>query len=97
MAPRIKEAVTGMRNFMFSHIYLHSAAKAEEGKAQDLLRSLYGYYIVHDQDLPRENVEAVWIYGESWSRAVCDYIAGMTDEYAIARYKELFIPQPWKY
>ena len=43
MAPRIKEAVTGLRSFMFNHIYLHSIAKAEEGKAQDLLRTLYGY------------------------------------------------------
>ena len=97
MNPRIKEAVTGMRSFMFSHVYFHSVAKAEEGKAQELLRSLYSYYIAHDQDLPREYVEAVWIHGESWSRAVCDYLSGMTDEYAIGKYKELFIPQTWKY
>lgn len=96
MQPRIKEAVTGLRSFMFNHIYLHSIAKAEEGKAQDLLRSLYGYYIMHDQELPHEYVEAVWIYNESWSRAVCDYIAGMTDNYAIDRYQELFIPRSWK-
>lgn len=97
MAPRIKEAVMGLRNFMFNHVYLHSVAKEEEGKAQDLLRSLYGYYITHDQELPHEYVEAVWIYNESWSRAVCDYIAGMTDDYAISRYQKLFIPKPWKY
>ena len=96
MSPRVKEAVTGLRSFMFSHLYLQSEAKAEEGKAQDLLKSLYHYYTEHDTELPREYVEAVWIRGESWSRAVCDYIAGMTDEYAINRYKELFLPQPWE-
>ena len=95
MAPRIKDAITGLRSFMFNHVYLHSIAKSEEGKAQDLLRTLYGYYIVHDQELPHEYVEAVWIYNESWSRAVCDYIAGMTDAYAIEKYKELFLPRPW--
>ena len=97
MLPRVKEAVSGLRAFMFSHLYLQSAAKSEEGKAQELLKRLYEYYIEHDTELPREYVEAVWIRGESWSRAVCDYIAGMTDEYAINRYKALFLPQPWEY
>lgn len=96
MTPRVKEAVAGLREFMFSHLYLQSAAKAEEGKAQNLLRSLYEYYIAHDTELPREYVEGVWIRGESWSRAVCDYISGMTDEYAMNRYKSLFLPQPWE-
>ena len=95
--PRVKEAVAGLREFMFRNLYIHSAAKTEEGKAQELLHSLYNYYIEHHTEMPREFVEGVWIRGESWSRAVCDYIAGMTDEYAIDRYKELFLPQPWEY
>lgn len=96
MNPRIKEAEMGLRSFMFSHIYIQSAAKEEEGKAQELLASLYRYYMEHDQELPREYVEAVWIHGESFSRAVCDYISGMTDEYAIRRYESLFLPKTWK-
>ncbi len=97
VTPRVKDAVAGLRSFMFNHLYINSAAKTEEGKAQLLLKSLYEYYIEHDTELPREYVEAVWIRGESWSRAVCDYISGMTDEYAMDRYKELFLPRPWEY
>ena len=97
MKPRVQEAVAVLRNFMFEHIYLNSKPKEEEGKAQELVASLYRYYMEHNELLPREFVEAVWIWQESWSRAVCDYISGMTDDYAIAKYKELFLPKGWEY
>ncbi|MBQ4424940.1 MAG: deoxyguanosinetriphosphate triphosphohydrolase [Lachnospiraceae bacterium] len=97
MKPRIQEAVGGLRQFMFDRIYTNSKPKEEEGKAQQLVASLYQFYMEHTELLPREYVEAVWMYQEPWCRAVCDYISGMTDDYAIAKYKELFLPKGWEY
>lgn len=93
----IGEAVMGLRRFLFGNLYSGSIAKAEEGKAGDVIRMLYDYYMDHIEKLPEEYLNMVWVEGESWSRVVCDYISGMTDSYAIHMFEELFVPKAWQY
>ena len=88
-----REAMANLRAFMFEHVYRNPVAKGEEGKAQDMLRRLFEYYC-HDPDrLPPEFQDIR--ERESVERAVCDYIAGMTDKYAVEKFSDAFIPISW--
>jgi len=95
MRPDIEQAMDSLRAFLFDKVYRNSAAKAEEGKAMDMLARLYEYFIAHADKLPGE-FETIAAQ-EGRERAVLDYVAGMTDRYAAAKYKELFIPSFWVY
>ena len=90
---RIREAQSQLNSFMFSSVYLNSIAKVEEGKAQQLVYRLFEYYIKHPERLGDE-YQDIW-KKEGRERAVCDYIAGMTDAYAVETYEDLFIPKSW--
>ncbi len=79
-----------LRNFMFEHIYLNAKAKGEEGKAQKIIEQLYGYFTVHQEELP-ENIRRESGHLEG----VKDYIAGMSDRYAIKKFKDIYIPEYW--
>ena len=82
-----------LKDFMFASVYTNPLAKGEEGKAQDMLRSLFEYYYKDPDQLPAD-FQSIRME-EGVERAVCDYIAGMTDPFAVERYKELFIPMGW--
>ena len=82
-----------LREFMFSTVYCDPVAKGEEGKAQEMLRRPFEYYLTHPDGLPEEFRE-IW-EAEGKERGVCDYIAGMTDAYAIEVYQDQFIPKSW--
>ena len=69
-------------------------AKGEEAKARDILKRLYEYYIAHPQALPADFQPQLDFDG--MERTVCDYIAGMTEKYAMYKYDELFIPMAWQ-
>jgi dGTPase len=94
MSPEVDEAMKKMREFMFERIYENKTAKSQEGKAENLIETLYGYYSANMDQLPDFLLE-LRSRGEKDERLVCDYIAGMTDRFAIARYQDLFIPTPW--
>ncbi|ABO50974.1 putative deoxyguanosinetriphosphate triphosphohydrolase [Desulforamulus reducens MI-1] len=91
MSQRIQEAMERLRTFMFEHVYIGSEAKNEEDKARHVVKELYLYYIENYHHLPGEMRKR--IEQEEVSRVVVDYIAGMTDRYAVAQYKNLFIPK----
>lgn len=95
MSPEREKAMHGLRRWMFDHVYHDGTAKAEEGRAQQMIEMLYEYYMDHPDELPEESHRIMEIRNETKERAVCDYIAGMTDIYAIDRFKELFIPKAW--
>ena len=95
MSPEVESAMRGLRKFMFDHVYLNTVAKREEDRAEDLLRRLFGYYRVHIELLPAMNRQMI-AAGEAEERAVCDYIAGMTDRFAIARFEDVFMPRAWQ-
>ena len=95
MSPDVERAMRGLREWMFEHVYRNPAAKGEEGRAQQLIVTLYEYYMKHVDELPEEYLAMMELRGEKRERVVCDYIAGMSDGYAIDRFEELFVPKGW--
>ncbi len=95
MSPHIEHAMQGLRRFMFEHVYTDSIAKQEEGKAQSMLEALFDYYLRHKDKLPEEYLHMMEKYGQPLDRTVCDYISGMTDQYATAKFQEAYIPKSW--
>lgn len=93
-APQIRKAHDDLRQFMFDKVYLNPAAKQEEAKAELLLKKLYSYFIEHTDNLPDE-YRSIMKKTDA-DRAVCDYISGMSDGYAVDLYTELFVPKFWK-
>lgn len=94
MSKRIEDAMLSLRDFMFERVYRTPAALAEEEKVCELIEKLYYYYMKNKDKLPREFLESSDAFG--LSTAVCDYIAGMTDRYAVAVFTDIFIPSFWK-
>jgi dGTPase len=82
-----------LRRFMYDHVYIGSAAKVEEKKAERVLSLLYGHYIENVELLPGEYMETA---KEDVRQAVIDYIAGMTDRYAVRVFEEIFLPKGWQ-
>ncbi|MEH2938686.1 deoxyguanosinetriphosphate triphosphohydrolase [Lawsonibacter sp. JLR.KK007] len=89
----VGEAMLALKSFMFEHVYTNPMAKGEEGKAQDMLRQLFEHFQKYPDGLPADfqTIRAE----EGVDRAVCDYIAGMTDPFAVEMFKEIFIPKGW--
>lgn len=94
MSADMEEAMKGLRRWMFEHVYRNDIPKAEESKAQEMIARLYEYYMKHADRLPMEYI-LLMVNGEKKSRVVCDYIAGMSDIYAIDRFEALFVPKRW--
>jgi dGTPase len=94
MSDMIGQAMQDLRDFMFDHVYTNPMAKSEEGKAEALVKTLYGYYLDHTEMLPKYLVELL-CRGEEREQVVCDYIASMTDRFATAKYEEIFVPKTW--
>lgn len=90
----IGTAMNDLRNFMFQHVYRNPVARNKEEKAQGVLKRLYTYYEKNPQDLPPDFLPQMDFDGIS--RTICDYIAGMTDKYAIYKYNQIFIPEGWQ-
>ena len=94
MDPEISQAMEALRAFMFEHVYKNPVAKGEESKARRILQELFEYYLKHPDALPEDFQPQITF--EGMARTVCDYIAGMTDKYAMYKYSELFIPTAWQ-
>ena len=92
---KIEEAMKNLRSFMFEHVYTNSVSKKEEPKAKAMVIDLFGYYMDHVEELPDEFLRLM-DQGDSRERVVCDYIAGMSDGYAIDTFTDLFVPKAWK-
>ncbi len=95
MSAPVAETMTKMREFMFENVYTNPIAKGEESKAVMMIEILYDYYLNHKDQLPRENLRMAEI-GEPLEKVVCDYIAGMTDHFAVARFEEIYVPSSWQ-
>ena len=80
-------------DFMYQGVYYNPIAKGEERKVQNILGSIWEYYVRHIDELPA--VYQSIAEEEGAQRAVCDYVSGMTDSYALEVYSELFIPAAW--
>lgn len=96
MSEETSEALRKLRQYMFENVYVNSAAKAQEGKAERMIRQLFEYYMEHVEQLPEEYTRMVWEQGETVERVVCDYIAGMTDHFAVTTFQNLMVPSTWQ-
>lgn len=94
MSEETEYYMMSLREFMFENLYTNSDAKTEEKRVPYLLTSLYQYYEQHLDEMPAEYLRLIG-EGESKDRTVCDYISGMTDDYALAKFAALFIPRRW--
>ena len=93
MSPDVEGALRDLRSFMFANVYRNPVAKGEEKKAREMLHRMFEYYLRHPEKLPEDFHPQLSFDG--MERTVCDYIAGMTDKYAVDKYAELFIPSGW--
>lgn len=94
MTPETDGALRELREFMFDRVYRNPVAKGEESKAKDMLQRLFAYYVANPNEMPDDFQPQLSFDG--MERTVCDYIAGMTDNYAISKYTEIFIPIGWQ-
>lgn len=93
MTQEIQKALADLRSFMFARVYHNPVAKGEESKARDMLQMLFRFYVDHPEQLPADFQPQLSFDG--LGRTVCDYIAGMTDNYAIEKFNEIFVPSGW--
>jgi len=95
MSDEVSDVMSELRAYMFKNIYsLSSGAKVEEVKAEGVVRNLFDVYMNDDNVLPEGVRAAIKLYGRE--RAVCDYIASMSDVYALKEYEKLFVPRSWQ-
>ena len=98
----MNETITELRQFLYDNVYRNYRVHREFEKAQRVIRELYAYFQEHERptgDLsaacPKLPLPANALEERRRHRQVCDFIAGMTDRYAIALYTQLFMPRPW--
>ena len=89
----VKSAFDILHDFMFERVYTNPVCKGEESKAIALVQKLYEFFSTHPDELPNEYIQIAW--SEGAERAAVDYIAGMTDSYALKVFSDYFIPSGW--
>ena len=95
MSPEIADAMKSLRSLMFTYVYKSQVAKREEDKAKRMLTELYLYYRENPMAMSQEYCDLIK-RGEPLERVVCDYISGMTDQYSVQKFTELFVPKSWQ-
>jgi len=91
MSPPVSKATLDLRDFLFDKVYVGSPAKTEVPKAKRVVEELYGYYMDRPDMLPKDIISDM-SDRSSLIRTVCDYVAGMTDLYAIGLFQRIFVP-----
>ncbi len=94
LSEKVNSALHELRAFMFKNVYTNPVAKNQEGKAENLVKILYQYYLDHLELLPAY-MHRLMDDGQPKEKVVCDYISSMTDRFAIARFNEFFLPKSW--
>jgi dGTPase len=92
MSKTIQNITYNLRDFLYENIYESPATKKEFKKAKKILYDLYNYYLKHTEEVFKEIPKETMGKKE---RIICDFIAGMTDRFALMTYEKLFLPQPW--
>ena len=87
------EAFLALRDFMYATVYVDKTAKAEEQKVDKVIAELYEYYLAHVDQMSNFYVQLA--YQDNPERAVTDYISGMSDEFAIRTFEDVFVPRKW--
>ena len=92
-SPKIEERALSLRAFLYERVYSNPRVVSDFNKASKILEELFYYFIDHPSQLPKGQQEMR--HEDSYQRHVCDFIAGMTDPYAMQLYHEIFLPRPW--
>ena len=92
MSKDLQETTYALRDFLYEHVYEGGVSKREFKKARKILKDLYDYYMEHTEEISKEFSKSM---SDKKERMVCDFIAGMTDRFALAMYEKNFLPQPW--
>ncbi|MCL4424914.1 MAG: deoxyguanosinetriphosphate triphosphohydrolase [Firmicutes bacterium] len=89
LSPGLREVADGLRQFLFDRVYVGSLAKKEETKAMRVVEQLYLFYLKNPEELESRSPD--------WPQevAVLDYVSGMTDRFALLKFREYFLPEPW--
>jgi len=95
LSPPILAATNALREFMYQRVYLNSQAKKDDGKVRLMIQLLYSHFLEHPDELPLDLQRINQARGEPITRAVVDYIAGMTDRYAIKVFNDRYVPRTW--
>lgn len=95
ISPEVENAIVGLREYLFNTVYMSDRVRRTFEMSQKVIRELYQYFTENEEHLwklyPRKGEEDI-----STQRAVCDFIAGMTDSYALTLYERLFVPRRWE-
>lgn len=93
MSEDMQENFDDLHKFMFVAVYTNPICKSEEKKAVEMLGKIFEYYCKKPEELPKLYLDICEEEGEE--RAVCDYIAGMSDTYAVKVFNLLYVPKFW--
>ena len=96
MSDEVWKAMRGLRQYLFEHVYLNPVAKGEEAKVMHMITNLYHIYMEKPELMPEQFLNMLENGAASREQIACDYIAGMTDSYAVHTFEEYFIPKCWK-
>lgn len=94
MSPDKKELFDNLRQFLFKNVYLGSAAKNEEAKSEQMIRMLFSHFCEKPDDMGATSMMRLMEFG--LTQTITDYIAGMTDRYAVKVFEDIYIPKGWK-
>ena len=95
MAEDVFEAYNRLHSFMFKYVYTNPVCKSEEGKAENMIKELFRYFSRNPNSMPEFYYEIA--KKEGAERAACDYISGMSDNYSLKIFNDLFVPKTWNY
>jgi dGTPase len=101
LSTKMNETITELRTFLYDNVYRNWLVHNEFEKAQRIIRDLYGFFLEHEfprkghGDCPPRPHIFTAEEEKKRHREVCDFIAGMTDRYALGLYKLIFMPKPW--
>jgi dGTPase len=95
MSPAVLAATNRLREFMYREVYLNKRAKADDDKVRFVVETLYAHFVQHPEQIPADLRRINAARQEPVERAVVDYVAGMTDRYALEIFKRIFIPRTW--
>ncbi len=88
-----QQVMDELHKFMFEKVYTNPACKSEESKAVEMVQRLYEYFVQNPERMPEQFIAVAEKDGKE--TAACDFIAGMTDRYAVRVFNELFVPKAW--
>ncbi len=94
MTPEVQDAMMRLRQFMFDRVYIGSLAKREEAKAERLVGELVDWFRDHPDDLSQESLSRLKL-GDSLDTIICDYVSGMSDNYAVRCFQKFYVPKAW--